>query len=160
MSIKSTLLMIMTPLVLLVGLMSMGSNANPKNIDINYQPTPIELTNNQQLNVYYFHGNARCATCKRIEKYTVEALQQGYGVQVGKGAIELKIVNLEEAENEHFIDDFELVTRSVVLELELNGQPQQWRRLDRVWELVTAEQSFIDYIYAEMAVITANVANG
>ncbi|MBY6016427.1 hypothetical protein KUW04_01265 [Halomonas denitrificans] len=117
---------------------------------VQYRPPHVVLADNQQMNVYYFHGNVRCTTCKQIEKYTVEGVQQGFVLPLGQGKMQLKLVNVEEPENTHYIEDFELITRSVVVELTENGETTAWIRLDRVWELVSDRQAFTDYLYSEI----------
>ncbi|WOT04713.1 nitrophenyl compound nitroreductase subunit ArsF family protein [Shewanella youngdeokensis] len=139
-----------------LSLVLLNSHAAPK--AITYNASAFELNENQVLNVYYFHGNARCNTCKRIEKYTVEALEQAYSEQMTQGQIKLNIINLETAENVHFIQDFQLTSRSVVIQIEQDGEPAQYRRLDRVWELVKKHQAFNDYIYEQIHSFTQESA--
>ena len=65
--------------------------------------------------VYYFHGNSRCKTCLRIEMYALEAIETGFPEALKENRLEFLPVNLEIAENEHFIDDFQLSARTVVV---------------------------------------------
>jgi hypothetical protein len=99
--------------------------------------------------VYYFHATKRCRTCRTIESYTEEAIRSGFPEQIASGQIEWRTVNLDYPENEHFVDDYELATRTVVLVDRENGEDVRWQRLDRVWELVHDKQDFVDYIWAE-----------
>ena len=66
------------------------------------------------------------------------------------------MVNLESKGNDHYIDDFQLITRSVVLAVEQGGKVIEYRRLDGVWQLFTDEQKFTNYIYREIGLITNN----
>jgi hypothetical protein len=99
--------------------------------------------------VYYFHATKRCKTCRTIESYAEDAIRSGFPDEVASGKIEWRTVNLDYPENEHFIDDYELATRTVVLVDRENGVDVRWQRLDRVWELVHDKQDFVDYIWAE-----------
>jgi hypothetical protein len=96
---------------------------------------------------YYFHGKVRCQTCRTIEAYAEEAIRTGYPEQIASGQIQWHAVNIEEPANEHFVRDFELVTRSVVLVHVKDGVQTEWKRLDKVWNLVHNKQAFVDYIY-------------
>ena len=100
-----------------------------------------------RLVAYYFHGNVRCQTCRTIEAYAEEAIKNGYPEQLASGKIEWHAVNIEQPENEHFVRDYELVTRSVVLVRMKDGEQAEWKRLDKVWNLVHTKQAFVDYIY-------------
>ncbi len=90
------------------------------------------------LKVYYFHGTMRCMTCNAIETLTRNA--------VGKSENAMFIsVNAEEPQNEHFIKDFNLVNRAVVMER--NGK---FEKFDRVWELAGTPDEFTAYIKSGM----------
>jgi hypothetical protein len=96
--------------------------------------------------VYYFHGNMRCSSCKKIEAYTKEAVQSGFSEALNNGTLELKVVNVEEPGNDHYVQDFQLYTRSVVLERRSGGKPNQWKNLDRVWSLTRNKAAFMEYV--------------
>jgi hypothetical protein len=98
---------------------------------------------------YYFHGNARCKTCLRIEMYAREALGTGFAEEIGSGRIEFLPVNIELPENEHFIDDFRLSARTVVLERIIGGERKDYVNLTRVWELVGDKEAYFSYIQEE-----------
>jgi len=100
-----------------------------------------------RLVAYYFHGNVRCQTCRTIEAYAEEAIKNGYPEQVASGKVEWHAVNIEQPGNEHFVQDYSLVTRSVVLVRMKGGAQEEWKRLDKVWNLVHNKQAFVDYIY-------------
>ena len=97
--------------------------------------------------VYYFHATRRCWTCKTIEAYSEEAIRSGFAEQLGSGAMEWRTVNIDKPENQHFVDDFQLATRTVVLVRVVDGVNKEWKRLDRVWELVRDKPAFVDYIW-------------
>jgi len=97
----------------------------------------------------YFHGNARCATCRKIEAYSDEAIAQGFVLELESGRLEWRVVNIDEPANKHFIEDFQLVTRSVVLVEYRDGNVLRWSNLDKVWQLVRSKEKFVDYIQEE-----------
>jgi hypothetical protein len=101
--------------------------------------------------VYYFHGNARCKTCLTIEMYALEAIETGFPEELKAGSIDFLPVNLELAENEHFIDDFKLAARTVVLERVVDGKREDYLNLHRVWELVRDKEAYIEYFQDEMS---------
>jgi hypothetical protein len=99
--------------------------------------------------VYYFHGTARCTTCRAIEQYAHDALVTGFSGELQSETLEWHSINVEEPDNQHFIDDYELVMRSVVL-ADMVGEDQiRWKNLDRIWDLVGNRDAFITYVQAE-----------
>jgi len=102
---------------------------------------------NEKVVVYYFHGNFRCPTCRAIEQYAKEAVENTFKKELDTGKLEFKSVNVEEPQNEHFIQDFQLSTRCVVVEWNVNGKAQDWKRLEKVWDLVHGDKTrYYNYI--------------
>jgi len=96
--------------------------------------------------VYYFHGHTRCWTCRTIEAFTREAVESAFGPELETGEVEMRVVNVEEPGNGHFVEDYQLATRSVVLVDVVGGRERRWQRLDEVWNLVNDKASFMEYI--------------
>ena len=94
----------------------------------------------------YFHGSVRCATCRKVEAYAREAVEGGFQSQVASGSVEFRAVNVEDAENRHFIQDFQLVSRSVVVTEEVDGAVARFVKLDNVWGLVGDRPAYLDYV--------------
>ena len=103
-----------------------------------------------ELVVYYFHGNMRCTSCRKIEDYTAGAVRSGFAEALKNGSLELKVVNVEEPANEHFVQDFQLYTRSVVVEKRAGDKRLEWKNLDKVWRLTRDKAAFIDYVQKEI----------
>lgn len=100
--------------------------------------------------VYYFMTTQRCPSCMKIEEYTKEAVQQQFGSEIKKGSILWKMVNVDFPENRHFIKDYRLFTKSVVLVKMRSGKQAAWKNLDRVWELLRDRTAFHAYIVKEL----------
>jgi hypothetical protein len=98
---------------------------------------------------YYFHGTVRCATCEKFEEYTREALEKGFPVELKNGALEWRVLNVDEPQNKHFVQDYQLTTRSVVLVDVLDGQEKRRKNLTAIWNLVGNRDAFLGYIQSE-----------
>ncbi len=96
--------------------------------------------------VYYFHGTRRCFTCNKIEAQTSQAIAENYAAQMASGDVVFKSVNIEEPDNEHFIEDFGLVSSTVAMK---KGDKSE--RFDSVWDLVHNPVEFASYIKAGAA---------
>jgi len=99
---------------------------------------------------YYFHGTYRCPTCRKIEAYSHEAVQTSFGDALKTGRLEWRALNVEEPANQHFIKDYKLYTRSLVL-VSYQGEKQlKWKNLEKVWELVRDKEQFTRYVQDEV----------
>jgi hypothetical protein len=108
---------------------------------------------------YYFRGTKRCRKCLAIEAYTKEAIEQGFPTQLESGVLEFRAVNVDERENGHYIGDYELTTKSVILSDRRGGAEERWKNLKLVWEYVGDKEIFIDYVRRETEDYLEELAN-
>jgi len=102
---------------------------------------------------YYFHGSFRCVTCTNMEKYSREAIEANFKDALASGKLEFKAVNVEDRGNEHFVNDYKLYTKSLVLSLVKDGKEVKSKNLDKIWELARNKQKFIEYVTAEVGAL-------
>ena len=100
---------------------------------------------------YYLHGTFRCYSCTMLEKYSKEAIEAGFKDALASGKLEFKAVNVEDRGNEHFVNDYQIYTKSLVLALFKDGKQIKWKNLDKIWEYVRNQQKFSEYVVAEVA---------
>ncbi len=131
--------------------MSLLTNASAaQSAPANASETANLLQHQVKTVVYYFHGNMRCASCRKIEAYTKEALQSEFAEALQTGNLELQVINVDESANEHYVQDFQLYTRSVILERRAGDQQQQWKNLDQVWSLIRDKTAFMEYVQKQI----------
>lgn len=99
--------------------------------------------------VYYFHGTHRCSTCLRMEEYSREAIGIYFSEELKEGKLEFKLVNIDEPENRHFIKDFQLYTRSLVLALYNGNALQKYKNLSDIWSYSNERLKFYLYVKNE-----------
>ena len=99
---------------------------------------------------YYFHTNTRCSTCMKIEAYSHEAIEEGFKTEIKNETLELRVVNYEEPENRHYIKDYKLVTKSLILVNLVDGKQTEWMNLKLVWELTKNKDAFLNYVRKEV----------
>ncbi len=103
-----------------------------------------------QLVVYYFHTSYRCHSCTMIENLTQIAIKTGFADALSDGRLVYRSVNIETPDNAHFVQDYKLYTKSVVLSRRKDGQEEQWKNLEKVWTLLRDKSKFTDYITSEI----------
>ena len=99
---------------------------------------------------YYFHGNFRCPTCRKIEALSREAVQSGFPEDLRAGRLVWHVINVEEPGNEHFIQDYQLFSKALVLVAKEGSKQTRWKNLQEVWTLVGNKEAFIKYVQAEI----------
>jgi len=104
---------------------------------------------NDKVIVYYFHGNYRCYSCMRIEQYTRESIEASFAKELKSGQIEFRSINVDLPANSHYVDDYKLFTKSVIVSDIVQGKERRWKNLQKVWELLRNETTFKDYVKNE-----------
>lgn len=100
------------------------------------------------IQLVYFHGNFRCQTCTAIERQSGEAVQAAFAPELKAGRLTWATCNLDKAGNEHFEQDFELTSASLVL-TDGRGPKGRWKVLEKTWDLVGDSTAFSDYVLGE-----------
>jgi hypothetical protein len=118
------------------------------------EKTPSALTEvktqSSKLIAYYFHGTFRCTTCQNIEKYSKEAIEHYFPNELKNGKLEFKALNVEEAENRHYIQDYQLFSRALVISLVKQDKEVTWKNLTDVWKHVRDKDKFFQYVKDEV----------
>lgn len=99
---------------------------------------------------YYFHGSFRCYMCTNMEKFSREAVETNFKDALASGKLEFKAVNVEDRGNEHFVDDYKLYTKSLIISLVKDGKEVKSKNLDKIWKLARNKQKFIEYVTGEV----------
>lgn len=106
--------------------------------------TPAAPTH--QVIAYYFHSTQRCVTCLKIEKLAEAALRDEFATAFENGEFEWHAIDMEDAPNTHFAEEYQLVTSSLVLVDFRDGQQDKWINLEKVWDYVDDELQFEAYV--------------
>ena len=112
--------------------------------------TPPRAPRGGTLVVYYLHGHARCSSCLKIEAYTREAVEKGFAADLKKHKLEWRVLDIEDPGNKHFVKDYQLTTKSVVLSRVKGGKEIAWENLPKIWPLLNNKEEFQAYIQTEI----------
>lgn len=75
-----------------------------------------------RVEVVYFHGKQRCATCKAIEKNTKEVVNILFAKELKKGTIVFKIVDISTSDGEKIADKYGVTWSSLFVNEWKNGR--------------------------------------
>jgi hypothetical protein len=75
-----------------------------------------------RLDIYYFHGHRRCATCLAVEKETRALLRSDFKRELDTGVLKFTVLNLEEPESQSLVQKYGIWVSSLLL---VNKQGQK-----------------------------------
>lgn len=102
-------------LALCLGLM-VGYGSNAKESKSTSQKDVVE--------VLYFHGKQRCATCMAIEKEAKTVVNGQFANAVKSGKLKFRIIDITKAENEAIANKYEITWSSLVVVKHKGGKEQ------------------------------------
>jgi len=102
-----------------------------------------------QVLVTYYYTSYRCPTCKKLETYSRQAIEEGFPEELEEKRIIFRTLNLDEPENSRCVEDYKLVTKSLIISLTRNGKEIKWKNLPDIWKLVGDEEKFGEYVQRE-----------
>ena len=100
--------------------------------------------------VYYFRGTARCPTCRRFETFTSEVVHNVFAEELSNGRLKWTVINVDEPGNGHFVKDYQLYTKSIVVAKVKDDRQLEWKNLQRIWQLVGNKEAFMSYVQDEI----------
>ena len=121
----------------------------PKHKQQNSIPTSIKKPTQNHVNIYYFHGNNRCKSCHLIEIMTKDTVQNNFKNELNSKTLIFKTINVEKPENTHFIKDYRLYNKTVLISLFKNNQEIKHKNLDKIWPHLRDPKTFKNYIKSE-----------
>ena len=112
--------------------------------------TPAPVDPPATVYVTYFHATARCASCLKIEELTNATMTMRFAGPIAEKRVVWRLVNVDEPENAHFVKDYGLFTKSVVVSEVKGGKEVRWKNLDQVWPLLRDPEGFQAYVEREV----------
>jgi len=101
----------------------------------------------ESLTVYYFHTTYRCHSCTLLEEYTREAVMKNFPAELKSGRIKFVSLNVEKDPNRHYVQDYQLSFKSVVVSVrDEKGQEQRWENLSKVWVYLRDRDTLAKYV--------------
>ena len=98
----------------------------------------------------YFHNTFRCPTCKKIEAFSAEAINNNFENELKNGTLVWRVINVDEPENEHFTKDYQLYSKHLIISEMKDGKEVRWKDLEKVWTNVRNEEKFEQYVTSEI----------
>ena len=105
----------------------------------------------QYLVVTYFHTTARCPTCHKIENLSADTIRSNFKDQLESGKLVWRVINVDEPENEHYIKDYQLYSKHLIVSEMKDGKEVRWKDLTDIWTLIRDDQKFENYIKTEIS---------
>jgi len=99
---------------------------------------------------YYFHRTIRCVGCLEIEANAKRVIENSFANQIADKKLIWVPFNLDDQGGEDFAKGFDVSASTLVLSKEKNGNRTEYKKLEKVWQLVHDANAFDTYIKEEV----------
>jgi len=100
--------------------------------------------------VYYFYTTNRCPTCVKLEALADETIKEYFSQELFGGRLDWRVINTDLKESQHYLKDYKLYTKSIILSLIRDGKQVEWKNLPEIWELVHDPEAYGAYVEKEI----------
>lgn len=95
-----------------LGLVACNGSGTKKNAAAGVGQTQVQ-EQTDRVEVLYFHGKQRCATCVAIEKNAREAVETQFADEIKRGTVVFKSIDISVSENEKIAEKYEVTWSSL-----------------------------------------------
>ncbi len=111
---------------------------------------PAKAQPSDYIQAFYFHATYRCKTCTTIEQYSRETIETNFKEQLGNGTLRFTQINFDEPENRHYLQDYNLTYRALVIVRYKDGKQVTFKNLEKIWQLKGNKPDFLSYVKTEL----------
>ena len=106
----------------------------------------IHATEAAAVVVTYFTTDVRYDSCRTIESLSRESIEGGFPSQLEAGEVVFRVLNTDRGENAHYVDQYELANKTVIVSHQVDGQEVEWADRQDVWLLLDEPDEFFAYV--------------
>lgn len=117
------------------------------------QPKPAEtlpVVEGPQVVMTYFLIGTRCASCKKIEALARETAERDFAAELAANRLVFRVIDTGEPENRHYLNDYKLTSKTVVISRRIDGKETAWKDMGNVWELFEDAPAYHAYLGAQI----------
>jgi PBP1b-binding outer membrane lipoprotein LpoB len=103
----------------------------------------------EKIKLYYFHNTNRCVSCKTLEKYARETIEEFFQPELRDGKVEFKAINVDKKENKEIARKYQATGSSLFINKIINGE-DNIEQDTAVWRLLGNEEKFKNYLANEI----------
>ena len=111
---------------------------------------PVQSQAESHVLVRYFHGDIRCETCLQFEDWAKTATEK-FPKELADGRLQWQLTNFDQPENKHYIKDYSLADKSLVLVREEDGKTVRWKNVEEFWDFgEDQKQEFVNFVQGQI----------
>lgn len=111
---------------------------------------PTEVAGHDHVLMTYFTTNVRCRSCHKIEALAREAAEVHHADAIADGRLVFRVINTDDPGMEHYVKDYNLAFKTVIVSRFEGGREVEWKNMDDVWEYLGEPEVFHAYLESQL----------
>ncbi len=107
--------------------------------------------NDNQVVVYYFHRKFRCQSCEILESTLQDTMRVTYANHFGAGRLAMCVINVDDPENRHYLEQFKIFSNSIVIVEKRSGVVLRYKNLEAIWDVLEDRDAITQMLRTEVA---------
>ena len=136
-------------LIVVLGSLAIWANRESQKSQATAVPAAVEnlpaIAGDQVIMTYFISGT-RCESCKKIEALSRETAEKDFPDALAKKKLVFRVIDTGESGYQHFIKDYQLTSKTVILSHRRNGKETEWKDMAGVWDLLDDAPGFHAYL--------------
>ena len=101
-------------LVICLGVIACGGNGTKKSDTTKMEQTQPQVAK-ERVEILFFHGKQRCATCLAIEKNAKDVVETQFADELSNGTVVFRIIDISQPENRTMAEKYEVAWSSLFI---------------------------------------------
>ena len=93
-----------------------------------------------------YHGDVRCETCVGIGRMARAVVESEFAPDLAAGRLRWRTANFDQPQHASALEQYGLVSSSVVVSVLREGSEHSWRNVDEVWTLHDKPDAFRELV--------------
>lgn len=106
---------------------------------------PAAVPGHQVVMTYFISGE-RCENCRKIEALAQETVAREFAADEAAKRVVFRVVDTGAPGQAHFVKDYQLTEKMVVLCHRVDGKETEWRAMEKIWDLLDDPDGFRNYL--------------
>lgn len=106
----------------------------------------LPIVEGPQVVMTYFILGTRCETCKKIEALAKDTAAKDFAGELASNKLIFRVIDTGEPASRHYVKDYQLTSKTVILSRRLNGKETEWKDMENVWDLYDDPPTYHAYI--------------
>jgi hypothetical protein len=109
-------------------------------------PQPAPAATAAEVVVTFFTEAVPCKVTAKVEGLCRQAVEAAFATELKSGALVYRVLSTESPENEHYLDEYDIGSKALVVARQENGKDAEFVPCHDIWIMIEEPKELADYV--------------